>query len=133
MHRPFTTRNAMLNAMTIDVEDYYHVTGFESVIPGPIGIAMRAGWSATDTTASWTSWTPIRPERPFSSWAGWPSASRTGAHESTRGPWVARRGYAHQRVCTPIAAQFRQETQRSLRLLEDLIGARVHGYRAASY
>ena len=50
-----------------------------------------------------------------------------------RGHEVASHGYAHQRVYTQSPAQFRQETQRSLRLLEDLIGARVHGYRAASY
>ena len=32
MHRPLTTPSTIVNAMTIDVEDYYHVTGFESVI-----------------------------------------------------------------------------------------------------
>jgi polysaccharide deacetylase family protein (PEP-CTERM system associated) len=50
-----------------------------------------------------------------------------------RGHEVASHGYAHQRVYTQSPEQFRQETQRSLRLLEDLIGSHVHGYRAASY
>ena len=50
-----------------------------------------------------------------------------------RGHEVASHGYAHQRVYTQAPAQFRQETERSLRLLEDLIGTHVYGYRAASY
>jgi polysaccharide deacetylase family protein (PEP-CTERM system associated) len=51
----------------------------------------------------------------------------------TRGHEVASHGYAHQRIYTQSPAQFRQETQRSMRLLEDIIGERIHGYRAASY
>ena len=94
---------------------------------------MRAGWSATPT-ASWTSWTRYQTRATFFV-LGWvaerqPHLVRT-IH--ARGHEVASHGYAHQRVYTQSPAQFRQETQRSLRLLEDLIGARIHGYRAASY
>jgi polysaccharide deacetylase family protein (PEP-CTERM system associated) len=50
-----------------------------------------------------------------------------------RGHEVASHGYAHQRVYTQTPEVFRQETQRALRLLEDLVGTQVQGYRAASY
>jgi polysaccharide deacetylase family protein (PEP-CTERM system associated) len=46
---------------------------------------------------------------------------------------VASHGYSHRRIYTQTQAQFRQETQRSKHLLEDIIGDAVLGYRAASY
>jgi polysaccharide deacetylase family protein (PEP-CTERM system associated) len=133
MHRPFPTRNAIINALTIDVEDYYHVTGFESVI-------QRTDWDRYDSRVERNTYRlldllDVHHTKATCFVLGWvaerhPHLVRT-IH--ARGHEVASHGYAHQRVYTQSAAQFRQETQRSLRLLEDLIGARVHGYRAASY
>jgi polysaccharide deacetylase family protein (PEP-CTERM system associated) len=46
---------------------------------------------------------------------------------------VASHGYAHRRIYTQTPAQFREETRLSLKILEDITGKRVLGYRAASY
>lgn len=46
---------------------------------------------------------------------------------------VASHGYAHQLIYRQEEAQFREETGRSKRLLEDLTGTPVTGYRAASF
>ena len=44
-----------------------------------------------------------------------------------------RTGYAHQRIYTQTPETFRDETRRTKKLLEDLLGAPILGYRAASY
>jgi polysaccharide deacetylase family protein (PEP-CTERM system associated) len=51
----------------------------------------------------------------------------------THGHEVASHGYAHQRIYTQTPEQFREETRRSKRILEDAIGRPILGYRAASY
>jgi polysaccharide deacetylase family protein (PEP-CTERM system associated) len=123
----------MLNALTIDVEDYYHVTGFESVI-------QRADWDRYESrvgrnTLRLLDLLDTHHTKATFFVLGWvaerhPQLVRT-IH--TRGHEVASHGYAHQRIYTQSPAQFRQETQRSMSLLEDIIGERIHGYRAASY
>jgi polysaccharide deacetylase family protein (PEP-CTERM system associated) len=123
----------MLNALTIDVEDYYHVTGFESVV-------RRADWDGYESrvernTHRLLDLLDTHHTRGTFFVLGWvaerhPQLVRT-IH--ARGHEVASHGYAHQRIYTQSPAQFQQETQRSLRLLEDIIGERIHGYRAASY
>jgi polysaccharide deacetylase family protein (PEP-CTERM system associated) len=123
----------MLNALTIDVEDYYHVTGFESVIP-------RADWDSYESrvernTLRLLDLLDAHQTKATFFVLGWvaerqPQLVRT-IH--ARGHEVASHGYAHQRIYTQSPAQFRQETQRSMGLLQDTIGERIHGYRAASY
>src|SRR5882724_169796 len=123
----------MLNALTIDVEDYYHVTGFESVI-------QRAEWDVYESrvehnTLRLLDLLETHQTRATFFVLGWvaerhPQLVRTihaRSHE------VASHGYAHQRIYTQSPAQFRQETQRSMGLLQDIIGERINGYRAASY
>ncbi len=50
-----------------------------------------------------------------------------------RGHEVASHGYSHQLIYNQSKDVFKQETERSKKLLEDIIGAPVIGYRAASY
>ena len=133
MYRSFTVPNAIVNALTIDVEDYYHVTGFESVI-------QRAHWDSYESrvernTHRLLDLLDAHHTRATFFVLGWvaerhPQLVRT-IH--VRGHEVASHGYAHQRIYTQSPDQFRQETQRSLGLLEDVIGEHIHGYRAASY
>jgi polysaccharide deacetylase family protein (PEP-CTERM system associated) len=123
----------MRNALTIDVEDYYQVSAFESVVPFSdweryesrverntyrlLDLLDTHGTAATFFVLSWIA------ERH-------PTLIRGLI---ARGHEVASHGYAHQRVYTQTPAQFREETHRSKRLLEDLTGQAVLGYRAASY
>lgn len=123
----------MLNALTIDVEDYYHVTGFESVI-------RRTDWGSYESRVGRNTCRLLDLLDAYHTKAtffvlGWvaerdPHLVRT-IH--ARGHEVASHGYAHQRIYTQTPAQFQQETQRSMRLLQDTIGTHINGYRAASY
>jgi polysaccharide deacetylase family protein (PEP-CTERM system associated) len=50
-----------------------------------------------------------------------------------RGHEVASHGFSHTRIYTQSPQQFREETRSAKKLLEDIIGQPVLGYRAASY
>lgn len=123
----------MLNALTIDVEDYYHVSAFESVV-------RSADWEHYESRVERNTQRLLDLLEAHETKAtffvlGWvteryPALVRTIA---ARGHEVASHGYAHQRVYTQTPAQFRAETRRSKDLLEDTIGQAILGYRAASY
>lgn len=123
----------MHNALTIDVEDYFHVSAFESVAPPetwenrPLRVEANTdkilhllnekGVQATFFILGWVA------ERV-------PGVVRSIANE---GHEVASHGYGHRRVYNQERAVFRQDIRRSKALLEDLTGAPVLGYRAPSY
>ena len=126
-------KSSITNAMTVDVEDYFQVSAFESVIE-------RDDWQKL----------PLRVERNthrllevFEQYQikstfftlGWvaqrcPSLIKAivdAGHE------LASHGYGHQRATQMDKIQFRQDVERSKKLLEDCAGAKVIGYRAPSF
>ena len=123
----------MLNALSIDVEDYYHVAALASAVD-------RACWDNI----------PRRVERNTRLLLEILSASNTRATFFFLG-WVAERepqlvrrvaaagheiachGYSHRLVYEQTPAEFREETLRAKALLEDQAQVPVLGYRAASY
>jgi polysaccharide deacetylase family protein (PEP-CTERM system associated) len=124
---------AMKNAMTIDVEDYFHVSAFASSIqpaqwdryPCRVEANTRRlldlfgarGIKATFFVLGWVA------ER-------YPSLVRAIA---AQGHEVACHGYSHRLVYDQTPAEFRAETERAKRILEDQVQTPVLGYRAASY
>jgi polysaccharide deacetylase family protein (PEP-CTERM system associated) len=52
---------------------------------------------------------------------------------SKRGHEVASHGYSHQLIYTQTPEEFREETRRAKKIVEDIIGGPIIGYRAASY
>ncbi|WJW74461.1 DUF3473 domain-containing protein [Thiohalobacter sp. IOR34] len=125
--------DAPLNAMTVDVEDYFQVSAFERHIAPEswdrlplrvdqnmnriLELFSRHGIKATFFTLGWVA------ER-------LPALVRRLVEE---GHELASHGYAHQRVTNLTPRQFRQDVQRSKALLEDVAGVEVKGYRAPSY
>ena len=125
--------NKITNAMSVDVEDYFQVSAFESCI-------NRDDW---DTF-------PVRIEQNIARILvlfkqhrviatffilGWiaeryPQLVREIA---SAGHEIASHGYAHQRATFQTNAEFRQDIRSAKQLLEDLTGAQVTGYRAPSY
>src|SRR3546814_3489953 len=122
----------MLNALSVDVEDWFQVGAFERTIRREdwAGLAHRvegntdavlalfeeAGVKATFFTLGWVA------ER-------YPALMRRivdAGHE------VASHGYDHKRVFTFDGAQFRADLRRSRAILEDATGQAVTGYRAPS-
>lgn len=121
------------NAMTIDVEDYFQVSAFASVI-------SRDDWDHY----------PCRIERNVDRILSLLAANNSRATFFTLG-WIAERypevvrrivqaghelashGYAHQRASDMRLVEFRDDVMRAKRLLEDLSGTEVKGYRAPSF
>ena len=123
----------MLNALTIDVEDYYHVSAFEAVVP-------FADWERYESRVEKNTHRILDLLDAHTTKAtffvlGWVVERHPGLIRTlvARGHEVASHGYAHQRVYTQTPEQFRTETRRSKCLLEDTLGQPLRGYRAASY
>jgi polysaccharide deacetylase family protein (PEP-CTERM system associated) len=123
----------MLNALTIDVEDYYHVSAFESVVP-------VADWDRYESrvvanTHRLLDLLDAHTTKATFFVLGWVAERHPGLVRTlaARGHEVASHGYAHQRVYTQTPVQFRAETRRAKHLLEDTLGQPIRGYRAASY
>lgn len=123
----------LLNALTIDVEDYFHVTAFTGDID-------RARWSSLESrvernTARLCEIFARHNVRATFFVLGWvaeryPNIVRelyAAGHE------IACHGLSHELIYRQTAAVFREETVRAKTLLEDLTGAPVRGYRAATY
>ncbi|MBV9249602.1 MAG: DUF3473 domain-containing protein [Acetobacteraceae bacterium] len=121
------------NAMTVDVEDYFQVQAFAHCIP-------RQSWDTLER----------RVEANTDRILGQFSANGVKATFFTLG-WVAERhpalirrivaeghelashGSDHIRADTQEPAAFRADVRRAKRLLEDIGGTRVIGYRAATF
>ncbi len=121
------------NALTVDVEDYFQVSAFAPYVD-------RAEWSDHE----------IRVERNMDRilelfdhadvtgtffFLGWvaerfPALLRRVAEQ---GHEIASHGYQHVQVCDQDEYSFRQDADRTRRMLEDISGVRVCGYRAASF
>jgi polysaccharide deacetylase family protein (PEP-CTERM system associated) len=121
------------NALSVDVEDYFHVSAFSRNISRSDwdGIPLRvdnntrrllALFDEFDTRATFfvLGWVAER----------LPDLIRDIA---ARGHEIASHGYSHQLVYNQSPDEFRAETLRSKRLLEDIVRQPVCGYRAASY
>jgi polysaccharide deacetylase family protein (PEP-CTERM system associated) len=121
------------NAMTVDVEDYFQVQAFAARVdrqqwqayPGRVvantnrvlDIFEQAGIFATFFTLGWVG------ERH-------PDLVRRIVE---RGHEVASHGYSHVPVHEQSVEDFRSDVRRTKRLLEDVAGKAVKGYRAASF
>lgn len=123
----------MRHALTVDVEDYYHVSAFADTIAssdwGSLSSRVEANthrlldlFARNDTLATFfvLGWVAER----------FPQLVRKIVEH---GHEVASHGYSHQLVYKQTPEEFRQETARSKALLEDITGAPIAGYRAASY
>jgi len=128
-----TENNDIVNALSIDVEDYFHVAGFaQRIAPSEwprfsprvvsntqrlLDIFERARVRATFFVLGWVAerFPEIVKE-----------IDRAG-HE------VACHGYSHRLIYNQHPEQFRRETRYAKELLEKIVQHEVCGYRAASY
>ncbi|MBL8135088.1 MAG: DUF3473 domain-containing protein [Acidobacteria bacterium] len=123
----------MMNAMTIDVEDYFHVSAFASVVspaewPGldsrvtdstarVLGVLEQAGVHATFFVLGWVA------ER-------FPGLVR---RISDDGHEIASHSFDHGLVYDKSAEAFREDLRRAAAAIHDACGVSVRGYRAPSY
>lgn len=122
-----------VNAMTVDVEDYFQVSAFEKNI-------ARDDWEKLDCRVQKNTERILALFGEYDVNAtfyvlGWiaerfPQLVRQivdAGHE------LASHGYSHVRVVDQTPQQFIQDVTRTKKLLEDIGGQAVVGYRAASY
>lgn len=126
-------RRGMVNALTIDVEDYFQVSALAPQIPRArwdsmscrvernvdviLQLLADGGCKATFFTLGW-----IAERYP-----------RTVRAISDLGHEIASHGYGHQRVAEQTRAAFMADIRHAKELLEDLSGREVKGYRAPSF
>jgi len=121
------------NALTIDVEDYFHVAAFASSI-SPASWASRESRVVGNTEKLLAIFEKFDVRATFFV-LGWvaeryPHLVRNIA---ASGHEVACHGYSHRLVYEQSPEEFYDETSRAKSLLENIIGSAVLGYRAASY
>ncbi|NVD27670.1 DUF3473 domain-containing protein [Parasphingorhabdus flavimaris] len=125
--------DALLNAMSVDIEDWFQVGAFETVIDradwdqlehrvernseAVLELFDEAGIKATFFTLGWVA------ER-------YPALMQKVA---AAGHEIANHGYDHARVFTLTPDQFRDDLDRSRKILQDTSGQKVVGYRAPSF
>lgn len=122
------------NAMTVDVEDYFHVAAFEKKVQ----------------FQDWGSKYSIRVEKNTEKlleifdnhstkatffMLGWVAEAcpQLVKKIADQGHELASHGYAHQRANTQSPAIFREDVYRAKSFLEDTAGVKVNGYRAPSF
>ncbi len=113
---------AIVNALTIDVEDYFQVSAFCRAHPaGVVGRACRAASSATSIASCSCLRMPTSARRSSRS-AGSPSATpRWSAGSSTRGHELASHGYEHRRATDQGYGQFLADIRLAKAVLEDIV------------
>jgi polysaccharide deacetylase family protein (PEP-CTERM system associated) len=119
--------------MSVDVEDYFHVSVFDGIVP-------RSAW---DTMESRVCANTMRLLDIFDEYSvrgtffvlGWVGERYPDLVRGLvkRGHEVASHGYSHRMVYDQTPAAFREDTRRAKRLLEDVSGCVVKGFRAPSY
>lgn len=123
----------MKNMLTIDVEDYFHVAALSSVIsPEDWDNCAARVEQNTDAILQLLDDKGVKATFFVLGWV----AERFGGLVSrihSQGHEVACHGYSHQLVYEQSQTVFREETLRARQILEDITGAKVLGYRAASY
>lgn len=123
----------VVNAMTIDVEDYFQVSAFDDVV-------KRAEW---DTRPSRVVSNTTRLLQVFDQYSikgtffvlGWVADRFPGLVRdiSAAGHELASHGYSHRIVYSQTPDEFREDVRRAKASIEDVSGQVVAGYRAPSF
>ena len=125
--------NRIVNAMTVDVEDYFHVSVFDGLIPRNRWEHLESRVVAnTERLLQLFDEAGVRGTFFVLSWV----AERHGdlvRRIASLGHEVASHGYAHRLVYDQTPRAFRDDVRRAKRTLEDAGGTAVLGYRAPSY
>ncbi len=124
---------AIINALSFDVEDYFHVSAFEKVIdPDQWDKIEHRVEANTSLILKLLDDSKIKATFFMLGWIAerYPQMVREIVDE---GHELACHGYFHQRVSDLDPSQFRNDLVRSKGILEDTSGVEVRGYRAPSY
>ena len=142
----------MINVFTIDLEDYFMVSAFESVV-------RRENWNHYESRIERNTYRLLEilaqaePRSPHLKNSGSYTPDPLPGVKATffclgwiaelfprlikdihkAGHEIASHGYDHRQIYRMTPVEFREDIRRTRETLEDIIGARVLGYRAPSY
>jgi len=130
MRRAPTT---IINALTVDVEDYFHVQAFADVISPHTWADFDS--RVEDNTRRILDLLATHGRKATFFVLGWEAQRRPELVRliAASGHEVACHGFGHQLVYNIGPKAFREDVARAKSLLEDLTGHPVTGYRAPSY
>jgi polysaccharide deacetylase family protein (PEP-CTERM system associated) len=122
-----------VNAMSVDVEDWFQVSAFE-------GSIARSSWDSLDCRVErnveriLVLFEDARIKATFFT-LGWVAERYPQVVRSIVGAGheLASHGYSHVRATEQSEREFREDVTRTKVMLEDLSGVAVNGYRATSY
>jgi len=119
--------------LTVDVEDYFHVSAFEKVID-------KANWQNLEQRVEANTYRLLelfeqKQAKCTFFTLGWvaercPNLIKTIVDQ---GHELASHGFAHQRATIMTPEQFRNDVSKSKQVLEDVSGQAIIGYRAPSF
>ena len=122
-----------VHAMTCDVEDYFQVSAFEGIVP-------RSRWTDVECRI------PRNVDKILQLFSdhgaratfftlGWVAEHHPAVLRRIvdQGHEIASHGMSHRRVWSQSEEEFRQDAGDARKLLEDVSGVAVRGYRAASW
>ena len=128
-----STTMPTINAMTVDVEDYFQVSAFEGIIDRSLwdNIPCRVEGN-TDRILNLFAEKEIKATFFTLGWVAerYPDLVKRIVSE---GHELASHGFAHTRVTQQSPKEFRADIEKTKQLLEDISGSEVRGYRAPSY
>jgi polysaccharide deacetylase family protein (PEP-CTERM system associated) len=123
----------IVNAMTVDVEDYFHVAAFANDI-------SRSDWDKMEYRAEANTHRLLQlfadsQIRATFFVLGWVAkrSSQLVRDIQRAGHEIASHGMSHKLVYNQTREEFATETIESKALLEDITGQRIDGYRASTY
>lgn len=126
-------RGPIVNAMSIDVEDYFHVSVFDGLVP-------RIKWESMESRVHRNTMRLLEIFAEFGVRStffvlGWVGERHRELVRTLAdlGHEVASHGYAHRLIYDQTPAAFRDDVRRAKQVLEDACGQQVVGYRAPSY
>jgi len=122
-----------LNALTIDVEEHFHVSNLERCLPRGCWDKQESRVEAnTDRLLEVLAEGEVRATFFVLGWVAQRHPAMVRRIQE-QGHEIGSHGYGHRLIYTQTPAQFRADLCRSRKLLEDTTGQRVQIYRAPSF
>ena len=123
----------IINAMTVDVEDYFHVSAFENTI-------NKSDWNQLPLRVEQNTYRLLElfekhgVKSTFFT-LGWVAERCPNLIKAIvdQGHEIASHGFAHQRITEMTKESFIADVEKSKNILEQLSGTEVIGYRAPSF
>lgn len=121
------------NYLTIDVEDYFQVSAFEKIV-------SVENWGAYESRVSRNTDRILDILEKHNTHAtffvvGWVAERYPELVKEIKkaGHEIGCHSYLHRRVYTLSPAEFKEDTDKAKKILEDILGEAIFGYRAPSY